>query len=210
MKSLHRSLTAAGLCGLLALAGCSSDEGSGDAPPPSTTDTTSAPQDLTYRTVGGLRVPMSRIDGPAKTSPPEGYSHTPQGAALAAANGQAALAVAPDSMWAETVRTVTAPGKGRDEFAYARTLLSVKGSVPAGQAAEFVGFRITDYQPERAIVLLATRTPQAGGPPLLTAYPVQTVWSGGDWKLVLPQQADGIDAAEIRTLDGFTTWEKEK
>ena len=210
MTTLQRGLVTGAVCALLVVTGCSSNDGAGDDTPSSTINTTAVPGDLTFRSVGGLRVPVSRADGPARPSPPEGYSHTPQGAALAAANGQAALAVTPDAVWPEMVRTVTAPGPGRDEFAYARTLLSVSGSVPAEQASEFVGFRITDYRPDRAIVLLAMRTPQAGAAPLLTAYPVQTVWSGGDWKVVLPQQSDGIDAVELDGLDGFTTWDKEK
>ena len=193
----------------LAVAGCGSNDDTGTTGEATTTvDTAALPADLAYRTVGGLRVPSSRVDGPATTAPPQGYSHTPQGAALAAANGQAALATAPDAQWAETVRTVTAPGPGRDEFAYARTLMTVQGSVAEEDAATFVGFRVTEYEPSRAIVLLATRTPTRNGASLTTAYPVETAWLAGDWKIVLPQQKDEIDAVEISDLDGFTNWEE--
>ncbi|MBB1030463.1 hypothetical protein G6027_06105, partial [Dietzia sp. SLG310A2-38A2] len=159
----------------------------------------------------GLKVPTSRADGPARTSPPQGYSHTPQGAALAAANGQAALATAPDATWPEVVRTVTAPGPGRDQWAQARVLMSVSGAVDPAVATTFSGFKVTDYSPERAIVLLATSTPPSADEPepLLAAYPVQLAWTGADWKVVLPTQADNIDAAEIQTLDGFTTWDED-
>lgn len=86
--------------------------------------------------------------------------------------------------------------------------MSVSGSVNPEVAATFTGFKITDYSDEQAIVLLATSTPpMEGEDPLLTAYPVQMAWAGGDWKLVLPTQADNIDAAEIKTLDGFTKWD---
>ena len=172
-------------------------------------DPAALPADLTWRTVGGLTVPSSPVDGPVRHSPPEGYSHTPQGAALAAANGQAVLATAGDEVWADTVRTVTAPGPGRDEFAYARAMMSVSGSVAEEHASTFVGFNVTDYSDEQAIVLLATRTPDRDGDSLLTAYPVQMAWTGGDWKLVVPQQSDEVDAVEIDTLDDFTTWEQD-
>lgn len=193
----------------LAVTGCGSDDQNSPAGEATTAvDTAALPADLAYRTVGGLRVPASRADGPATSSPPQGYSHTPQGAALAAANGQAALATATDDQWAATVRTVTAPGPGRDEFAYARTLMTVQGSVAKEDAATFVGFKVTEYEPSRAIVLLATRTPTRNGASLTTAYPVETAWLAGDWKIVLPQQVDEIDAVEIDSLDGFTNWEE--
>lgn len=206
----YRRAVAALAVGLLltASAACSDDE---HAPAPDVVDVASAPADLTWRTVAGLEVPMSRSDGPARTTPPQGYSHTPQGAAVAAANGQAALATAPDSTWPEVVRTVTAPGPGRDQWAQARVLMSVSGSVDETEAATFTGFKITEYSPEKAIVLLATSTPPAEGEreELLTAYPVQLSWTGADWKLVLPTQDEDIDAAEIDTLDGFTTWDED-
>lgn len=208
--SMHRRLVAAVAVTLTltASAACSDDE---QAPEPAVVDVASAPADLTWRTVAGLEVPTSRDDGPARTSPPQGYSHTPQGAALAAANGQAALATAPDSTWPDVVRTVTTPGPGRDQWAQARVLMSVSGAVDETVASAFTGFKITDYSPEKAIVLLATRTPPTSGQtePLLTAYPVQLAWTGADWKVVLPIQDDEIDAAEIENLDGFTTWDED-
>ncbi len=209
MSKMRRVLTAAAVALLLtANTACSNDE---QTEQPPVVDTASAPADLTWRNVAGLKVPTSRADGPARTSPPQGYSHTPQGAALAAANGQAALATAPDSTWPEVVRTVTAPGPGRDQWAQARVLMSVSGAVDPSVAATFTGFKVTDYSPEKAIVLLATSTPPAPGEqePLLTAYPVQVAWTGADWKLVLPTQEDDIDAAEIQALDGFTTWDED-
>lgn len=209
MSKYRRTLAAlaAGML-LTASTACSNDE---QAPEPEVVDVSSASADLTWRTVAGLEVPTSHEDGPAQTSPPQGYSHSPQGAALAAANGQVALATAPDSTWPEVVRTVTAPGAGRDQWAQARVLMSVSGAVDPADAATFTGFKITDYSPEKAIVLLATRTPAAEGDsePLVTAYPVQLAWTGADWKLVLPTQSDNVDAAEIESLNGFTTWDED-
>lgn len=208
--SIRRRVLTAMAVALLLISGtaCSTDE---QDPGPVAADTSSAPADLAWRTVAGLKVPTSHQDGPARTTPPQGYSHSPQGAALAAANGQAALATAPDATWPEVVRTVTAPGPGRDEWAQARALMSVSGVVDPSLASRFVAFNITDYSPEQAIVLLATSTPpeQGESEPLLTAYPVQLAWTGADWKLVLPTQSDDIDATEIHTLEGFTTWDED-
>lgn len=209
MTAFRRRALAALAATMLLTAGtaCSNDEQATDP----VADVNSAPADLVWRTVAGLKVPTSRTDGPAKTSPPQGYSHTPQGVALAAANGQAVLATAPDATWPEVVRTVTAPGPGRDQFAQARTLMSVSGSVADDAATTFTGFKVTEYSEDRAIVLLATTTPPgANGGVLQTAYPVQLAWTGGDWKLVLPTQADNVDAAEITNLDAFTTWDEDQ
>ncbi len=206
--SVHQRLLAAVAVALLtATSACSNDE----QVPAEEVDITTAPQDLTWRNVSGLEVPTSREDGPARTSPPQGYSNTPQGAALAAANGQAALATAPDSTWPDVVRTVTTPGPGRDQWAQARVLMSVSGAVDESVAPTFSGFKVTEYTPEKAIVLLATTTPPPAGEqhPLLTAYPVQLAWTGADWKLVLPTQNDDVDAAEIDSLEGFTTWDED-
>lgn len=209
MTTIRRRALSALVATMLLTAGtaCSNDEHA----PDQAVEVDVAPTDLVWRTVAGLKVPTSRTDGPAKTSPPQGYSHTPQGAALAAANGQAVLATAPDSTWPDVVRTVTAPGPGRDQFAQARTLMSVSGSVADEAAATFDGFKITEYSDTKAIVLLATTTsPGTDGRALHTAYPVQLAWTGGDWKLVLPTQADNVDAAEIVDLDDFTTWDEDQ
>ena len=191
-----------------AVSACSNDDDTSGEAPEAAVNTTAVPDDLTMRSLGGIETPMSAKDGPSIGVPPQGYSHTPQGAALAAANGQAALATAPDAQWAETVRTVTAPGPGRDEFASARAMLTVTESVPEDAASTFEGFKVTDYSEDKAIVLLASTSPDGGEGELVTAYPVQLTWTGGDWKLVLPRQEDNIDATEIDGLDGFSLWKE--
>ena len=81
---LRRSAYTAMAVGLLLgpLAACSNNE----QPVAESPGTSAAPADLLWRNVAGLQVPTSAVDGPAQTSPPEGYTRTPQGAALAAAN----------------------------------------------------------------------------------------------------------------------------
>lgn len=195
---------------LLALAACGTGH---DATPTATPDTApdlrSAPAELTWREVAGVSVPTSRIDGPfAGTSVNRsGYSQTPQGAVLAAINGQAALAVADDRAWPEVVNAVTAPGPGRDEFAAARSAVTVSGSVPADAAPRFVGFEITEYshEPLSAAVSIAQtiRTDDQ-----IYAYPVALQWISDDWRIVLPTAEENIDAVELASLDGYTTLER--
>ncbi|WP_206509848.1 hypothetical protein [Rhodococcus sp. KRD197] len=196
---------------VLALAACGS--GNDDAPTTSAEnpapDLRSAPAELAWREVAGVSVPTSRVDGPdTRTSVNRsGYSQTPQGAVLAAINGQTALAVADDRAWPEVVNTVTAPGPGRDEFAAARIAVTVSGSVPAAAAPKFVGFEVTDYQsdPLSAAVSVAQTI---GSDNQIYSYPVALQWIGDDWRIVLPTAEENIDAVELDSLDGYTTFER--
>lgn len=172
-------------------------------------DLAAAPADMQWRTVSGVSIPVSAVDGPTTTNGivRSGYSQTPQGAVLAAINGQTALAVAGDRAWPEVVNTVTAPGPGRDEFAAARAGVTVTGTVPADTAPSFVGFEVTDYQsdPLSAAVSIAQRLGEDGP---LYSYPVALQWIADDWRIVLPTAEENIDAAELNTLDGYTALEK--
>lgn len=211
MTSLRMFTAAAAVTAIVLAAACGSD-GSEDLTPETAAppDLTSAPADLTWRTVGGVSVPVSPVDGPATTNgvTRSGYSQSPQGAVLAAINGQTALAVAGDREWPEVVNTVTAPGPGRDGFATARTAVSVSGTVPKDKAPEFVGFEVTDYQSEplTAAVSIAQRLGGADGD--LYSYPVALQWIDGDWRIVLPTSDENVDAAELTSLDGYTALEK--
>lgn len=176
----------------------------------STPDLAAAPADLHWRTVGGVSIPVSSVDGPTTTNGTarSGYSQSPQGAVLAAINGQTALAVAGDRVWPEVVNTVTAPGPGRDEFAAARAGVTVSGSVPSDKAPTFVGFEVTDYQSEplSAAVSIAQRLGGENGS--LYSYPVALQWIADDWRIVLPTTQENVDAAELDSLDGYTALEK--
>jgi hypothetical protein len=173
-------------------------------------DLTAAPADLHWRTVAGVSIPVSSVDGPTTTNGTvrSGYSKTPQGAVLAAINGHTALAVTGDRAWPEVVNTVTAPGPGRDEFAAARAGVSVSGNVPTDTAPTFVGFEVTDYQsdPLSAAVSIAQRV--GGDHGGLYSYPVALQWIAGDWRIVLPTAEENIDASELNSLDGYTALEK--
>ena len=201
-------LAVAAVAVILAAAGCGTDDTSDTADPTTSVDTTSAPQDLQWRTVAGVSVPTSRTAGPTTGAGAarHGYERTPQGAVLAAINGQTALAVADDRTWPDVVNTVTAPGPGRDAFAVARAGVTVAGTVPTTAAPRFVGFEVTDYQldPPTAAVSVAQTI---GTDPQLYAYPVALQWIDDDWRIVLPTPEDNIDAAEIADLTGYTTLE---
>ncbi|MEW1934592.1 hypothetical protein AB0362_20615 [Rhodococcus sp. NPDC079359] len=206
-RTLRIAATAATV---LALAACGS--GKDDTPtsaPDAAPDLRSAPAELTWREVAGVSVPTSRVDGPhtGTSVNRSGYSQTPQGAVLAAIVGQTALAVADDRSWPEVVNTVTAPGPGRDEFAAARTAVTVSGSVPADAAPKFVGFEITDYRQDPLTAAVSVAQTIGTGDQLY-AYPVALQWISDDWRIVLPTAEENIDAVELDSLDGYTTLER--
>ena len=211
MTSLRVLTAAVATAAIVLTAACGSGDDT-DTPPDTTAapDLAAAPADVQWRTVGGVSIPVSAVDGPTTTNGTvrSGYSKTPQGAVLAAINGQTALALAGDRAWPEVVNTVTAPGPGRDEFAAARAGVSVSGTVPADTAPTFVGFEVTDYgsDPLSAVVSIAQRLGGEDG--ALYSYPVALQWIADDWRIVLPTAEENVDAAELATLDGYTALEK--
>lgn len=210
--TVYRTLRiAATAATVLALAAC----GSGNDASPNTSaatpapDLRTAPAELAWREVAGVSVPTSPVDGPdtGTSVNRSGYTQTPQGAVLAAINGQTALAVADDRAWPEVVNTVTAPGPGRDEFAAARAAVTVSGSVPADAAPKFVGFEVTDYSNDPLSAAVSVAQTIGTGTELFS-YPVALQWISGDWRIVLPTSEENIDAIEIDNLDGYTTLER--
>lgn len=155
-------------------------------------DLTSAPE-ATWSPRGGIAVPSAtNDDGPTTDDPvPHGWDQTPQGAVLAAINGQVSLAVTDDDSWAQMANTILAPGPGKNQWVQARSLMSVTGSVP--DPAEFTCFKITDYDDERAQIMLTVTWPDGKA----TAQPTQLAWQGDDWRLVLPDQESAPDAVEV-------------
>lgn len=190
---------------------CSSDDEA-----PQTTQEAEQPQepqvdrnaapDARWQSVGGIQVPTAE-QGPRETDPIRyGYDASPQGAVLAAINGQAQLGVAGDDTWDEVSRMTLAPGEGRDHWAQARSLVSVQGAVAADQAPVFKGFKVTDFSDDAAVVVLAVDYPGAE----LAAYPVQLERIADDWKLVLPGQNSDISEQPIDNLDGFIPFSAEE
>ncbi|KQU28428.1 MULTISPECIES: hypothetical protein [unclassified Rhodococcus (in: high G+C Gram-positive bacteria)] len=190
---------------VLIAAACGSESSDSAAPAETQVDTASAPADLEWRTVGGVSVPSSPTAGPSTGTgvTRHGYDKSPQGAVLAAINGQTALAVADDRTWPEVVNTVTAPGPGRDAFAVARAAVTVAGTVPKESAPRFVGFDVTAYEPDAATAAVSVAQ-TVGEDSQLYSYPVALQWVGGDWRIVLPTSEENIDAAELDDLAGYT------
>lgn len=191
-------------CGVL-LAGCSSGDEGQDAAG-SQWDLEAAPEEVTWSSsVGCLVLPVSKVSGPAHQDEgvPGGFEHSPQGAVMASVVGQGWLAAAGDEVWPEVATHMVSPGPGRDQWAQARSLMSVEGCLE--DPPQFVGFSFESFDEQRASLALAVRRPDG----VMYAMPVQLVWQSEDWKLVLPTQDEAVDAVELSSLDGFVAFEQE-
>lgn len=164
--------------------GCGRDNtaGGGPARHPAAPDIHRPPAGVTWSTYQGMRVPAGN-DGPHDPSRPDaaGYTHTPQGAALAAINDEIRMSVASDDDWPAIAHTLLADSPGKQAFVTSRALVSVTPSLVGGDATPRVtGYRITGYHPDRAAVVVYTRLPDRS----TTATTTDVVWRYNDWRLV--------------------------
>ncbi|MEU9557201.1 hypothetical protein [Streptomyces fumanus] len=155
--------------------GCHTDDSAGNAVPEK------APKDVTWRTLGTSRVPVSASAGPTRTTGPVHwcYAHTPLGAVLAAT-------VIPSQMngpgWETVSRQQVVAGRGRDMFEFARSAVQdADRTVDNGGAsiASHAGFAVTSYTSEAADISLLMRGSQGYG-----TTSIRLRWSDGDWKVV--------------------------
>lgn len=176
--------------------GCRTDDSGGAALPKA------APKDVSWRTLGVVRVPVSASAGPTRI---EGglwwcFAHTPAGAALAAN-------IIPSQMSGSGWRTITnqqvVAGEGRDLWVFTRSAFQDAEDQSGGTAVStYAGFSVTSYKSTAATVRLLLKTDQG-----YAATTIGLRWSGGDWK-VLPF-GDGSLHSPVSTVDGingFLLW----
>ncbi|MGY2087911.1 hypothetical protein [Nocardia gipuzkoensis] len=153
---------------------------------------------------GGAALPVSGSDGPSRVAHgiASGFAHTPQGAALAAADALARVLAAPEGVWQQVVGE-RYYGGGRaliDRFARSRE------RTPG--AARYVvvpdGVRIqSGYRDDLAIVQFATHDD--------VGYTVSTwpmAWIDGDWRVRVPNDIEALwgPGTSTSTLTGFGSW----
>lgn len=178
-------------------------------PDPAGTDyLITAPAGLRWQRIwGGAAAAVSSSDGPTLITDgiATGFSHTPQGAALAAADALARALAAPEGTWQQVVRDRFYGGGQQllDRFARSRT------STP--DAARYVtvpdGVRIRPgYRPDLAVVEFALTARDGYA---TSTWPM--VWLDGDWKV----RINDIDTlwsptTRVQTLDGFGSWKESR
>ncbi|WP_072691480.1 hypothetical protein [Rhodococcus marinonascens] len=180
----------------LVLAGCGgSSDDPADAP---TVSLTAAPEIESWSSMNGVLVPLGKTDGPKSGlwEPLTGFSHTPQGAALAAIGQSVQLATASDQSWSKVLSVVAASGEGRDAFAANRALITTTGSVDDAVVPAVVGYTFAGYDDTAAAVDIVQRFPDES----LASTRTTVVWVESDWKLDLPTAETAIGATELAEL----------
>ena len=181
----------------LVLAGCSSspEETEQESNPVSLSD---APEIATWSNVNGIQIPIGKTDGPKTSSwePFTGFSHSPQGAALAAITQSVQLSTASDTSWPKVLPVVAAAGEGRDAFAVNRALITATGSIDPSVAPSILGYRFENYSDDNASVEVVQRFPDDS----LASTRTTVVWVETDWKLDLPTVENAIGAKELTEL----------
>lgn len=182
-------------------AGCGSDDS--DTPTDVATtaapDVSAPPSNVRWQDYQTIALPVAD-QGPKTNSgsgPVSGFTHDPQGAALAAIQQTVRLSVAPDHQWPGVVAAGVAPGPARDDFAISRQLLSFTAPPAPTEAPKIVGYEVTDYNSDNAAVTVYSSFPDQS----FAASQVTVVWSGEDWKLLLP--GDDETSGRVSSVDGL-------
>lgn len=168
---------------------------------------TTAPQG--WQRVYGASVPFSTSDGPThiEDSLAVGYSHTPQGAVLAAAQITYRLNARPADrdLYVRQVRV-----SAQQIAAYDKALSQDKlpEQQPEKVTRYFVAsdaFKVENYADDLAIIQLAARGPVVDGKQLWAALRLVMVWDAGDWRLK-PATSNNTQTEYIESLNGWTKW----
>ncbi len=174
-----------------------------------------AADDLSWTTVAGARLPVSRSAGPRDSSAgrARGFAHTPMGAVLAAAHISLRLSpqVGP-AVFEATLREQVVGGDAAalgqhlaDEYEQARAQLALPYGEPAGRLyATARGYQVGQDSPTTATVRLLIEGPGTSGS-VLVALTLHTQWVGGDWALLAPPGGTwDTSAAVVTDPAGYT------
>ncbi|MFI5775942.1 hypothetical protein [Nocardia sp. NPDC051570] len=162
-----------------------------------------------WQRVYGASVPFSTSDGPTSIEDglAVGYAHTPQGAALAAAQITYRLNARPADRDLY-VRQVRATAQQIAAYDKARSA----GRLPEQQPERITryliapdAFQIENYADDLAIVRLAARGPVNDGKQVWAAVRLIMIWDGGDWRLK-PTEARAPQTDYVDSLGGWTKW----
>lgn len=162
-----------------------------------------------WQRVYGASVPFSTSDGPTRIEDglAVGYSHTPQGAVLAAAQITYRINARPADrdLYLRQVRV-----SAQQIAAYDKALGEdrLPEQQPERITRYFVAsdaFKVENYADDLAIVRLASRGPAVDGKQLWAALRLVVVWDAGDWRLK-PSASGGSQTEYIESIEGWTAW----
>lgn len=159
------------------------------------------PDDLVWQDLQGVMLPYSVSKGPADTlgGRARGFAHDPAGAVLAAAHIIVRInpQVGPNVFEPTLREQVVGPNVPalRDTIIRAYATLRQQAGVPYGDPVGYVpaillGFRVDSYTDLEAEVRLITQGTDGRGGTTTAALRLYVQWSGDDWVLAFPADAD--------------------
>lgn len=172
-----------------------------EAPP---SDNREVPEDLRWAASQGITWPVSDSTGPTATVEgfPACFEHSPTGAALAAVS---VLFSQIDQSPLESAEFYLADSPGKKAALSELTADSVSELKSQIETAgiSVVGFKVEEYDGDRAMVRIVLRVPGSGSG--FSGYPSPMVWTDGDWKLKPLDTGSTGQSAELSGGD-FTYW----
>lgn len=181
--------------------GSGSEEGTTSSASAPAVAPTAPPTNVGWTSYAGMAIPHAD-QGPQagqQSVSPTGYQHNGPGAALAAISSTIRMSVAPDGEWPQIAGALAAPGPGRDAWSLDRTQISITTDVPDRQAPVVLGYAVTEYTPERAVIAIITRQRDQS----LTCTTTTVAWTPpGDWRRVLPDPGAAGGDNPVAALDG--------
>lgn len=167
---------------------------------------TTPPEGVEWEFIGGIAAPKSAEHGPGVVDEQTGvrscYSHTPEGALLAAA-GQAASSGDPELYFA-TVSALSVDGPGKDiTIERAQRSISEGGANPP---IEIAGFRLLSYTGGEATVEIVASADSGTELVHFTSSAVMQ-WTNGDWYTKYKDDgSSGPVDGQVSDLSGYVLW----
>lgn len=163
------------------------------AGPSASTSSPTTAVDVTWRQVAGVALPFSRLHGPRITTGGEaaGYSHSEQGAALAAVQVLMRTSASAGPSVYEPVLATQMTGANLPamklalEDEYQRLGTSTTQSAPHGNA-QVLGYLLVAYDPAvgNGTVDVVVTSPDLAGQDI--SFRVSLVWAQDDWRVLAP------------------------
>ncbi|WP_054814029.1 hypothetical protein [Nocardia arizonensis] len=162
-----------------------------------------------WQRVYGASVPFSTSDGPTRIEDglAVGYSHTPQGAVLAAAQITYRLNARPADreLYLRQVRVSATQIAAYDKALEENRLPKQQPERVTRYFVASDAFKVENYADDLAIIRLASRGPSVDGKQLWAALRLVMVWDAGDWRLK-PSTTSGSQTEYIESIEGWTAW----
>jgi len=169
----------------------------------------------------GIELPVSPQAGPhfVHNGLARGFTDTPLGAVLAAAN----IGVRTAAQWGPQIyrptilRQVTGPDAiallhaDRRDYTALRAAAHVPPGQPAGRGyATEAAYRVLSYTPQAATADIVAEGPAGGGTVAIAVTRVTVVWQAGDWRVLAPPDGSWArSATAASSLTGYTTFPSE-